>query len=188
MFLKNEKGFTLVELMVGMIVLSFFMLGTYVFSHSMLTFSNQGNARAEMQRQGTLALEYTIRGIREADNNIVVYDFEGGAQNGISVTTANGVFNYWSEVTPADTTREDNMYMNLCSGGGCDEILIGDYMEGGFSIKVNTLAFVDNFDGVDPTTNTVNISLSLNLMDLKSNPAELLETMNFNAEVQPRNR
>ena len=178
MYLLNEDGFTLAELLVGIIVVSVFMLGTFVFQHNMLAFSRQGDTRVEMQRQGTLALEYIIRGVREA-SDIDISPGEGGVDNGITVTTPDAVFDYWSVEDAGD--RQDNMYMDQGTG---EELLVGDYTQGGFSIKVDDLVFTDNY----PTTNVININFTLNLLDLGSSPAETLETMNFSAQVQPRNR
>jgi prepilin-type N-terminal cleavage/methylation domain-containing protein len=182
MCLGDDSGFTLVELLVGMVVISIFMLGTFVFQHNMLAFSHQGAARLELQQQGTLALEYMIRGLREA-SVVDIDDYEGGIDNGIAVVTPKGQQEYWSVENPGD--REDNLYMNL---GGGEELLIGDYAQGGFGIKVDDLSFSDNYDGVNPVTNTVDINLDLKLVDLSADPAVILETMNFNAQVQPRNR
>jgi prepilin-type N-terminal cleavage/methylation domain-containing protein len=182
MWPREEEGFTLIEVIVGLIVVSLFMLGAFVFQHDMLTFSRQGTARADLQQQGMLALEYMIRGVREA-STVSIGDWEGGTNNGITVTTPDGTRSYWS-VEDAGA-RQDNLYMNQGSG---EELLIGDYSRGGFGIKVAALSFSDNYDGADPTTNTVDIDLSLKLLDLTVVPAVTLETMDFDSQVQPRNR
>jgi hypothetical protein len=77
--------------------------------------------------------------------------------------------------------REDHLYMD--EGGG-EEMLLGDYVHNGFSIRVEDLSFNDNY----PTINTVDVSFNLKLQDLSTDPATTLETMNFGAQVQPRNR
>jgi len=182
MYLKNEKGFTLIELIVGIVIVSLFMLGTFIFQHNMQTFSRQGTTKTELQREGTLALEYMIRDIREAMSVNIDDSPEGGVENRIIVSTPYQIITYWSVEDNTVPTREDNLYMDRGSG---EEILVGDYSEGGFGIKVDDLTFTDNY----PTSNIVDINLSLKLLDLKVNPAvELGESMVFSAQVQPRNR
>jgi hypothetical protein len=154
------------------------MLGTFIFQHNMLAFSRQGDTRVEMQRQGTLALEYMIRGVREA-SDVIIGEGEGGDDNGITVTTLDGDLDYWSVEDAGE--RQDSMYMDQGSG---EELLIGDYSQGGFSIKVDDLVFNDNY----PTTNIIDVDFTLKLLDLSTNPADTLETMDFSAQVQPRNR
>jgi prepilin-type N-terminal cleavage/methylation domain-containing protein len=182
MSLRDEAGFTLVELIIGVIIMTLLTLGIYVFMHNLEDVSHAAAARTQLQQEGSLILEDIVKDIREADT-ITIGDVEGGTSNYILIESPTiSTVSYWSvEGDPDAGHQEGELYKNE---GGNDLLLAGDYNQGGVVVNVNDLIFSDNL-----AANLVTIDLNLQMVRINPDlSTTTLEVVTFSASAEPRNR
>ncbi len=182
MYLRNEKGSTLVELMISMIIISMVLLGFYVFAHNVEDMFGYNEAQNALQQEASLILHDIVKDLREAET-ITIDDVEGGASNYLLIeSTAIGSHSYWSVGNnPFTGHLQGEFYKN---DGAADQILLGDYMEQGISLNVADLTFTDNL-----ANNLVTVAMQLQLVETYPDQSTaVIETRDFNASAQPRNR
>jgi prepilin-type N-terminal cleavage/methylation domain-containing protein len=86
----NERGFTILELLIAMAIGSFMMVGVSGFYFSALRFNAEGNAQTYLQRQGTLVLDELARQVRPA-TGLAIATCNGNTKS-LQVTNTLGTF------------------------------------------------------------------------------------------------
>ena len=85
--MMNKKGYTLVEALISVLILSFILLGVYGVLHTGNTIITNDNALLEMQQQARNAMDRIVREVRESSTQtITVIDADS---DNISFTTPN---------------------------------------------------------------------------------------------------
>ncbi len=180
--LKDEKGLSLIELNISIMIAVVLSLAFFVLIHNFGDINQAVAARIQLQQEGSLILMDMVKDIREAET-ITIDSVEGGTDNCLEVYSPFiGVRTYWSVGDdPITGHKEGELYKNE---GAADELLIGDYNDGGITLNVDDLTFTD-----DESANLVTIFLDLQL--IKTYPdlnTKVLEVAPLNASAQPRNR
>jgi len=142
----SQKGFTLIELMIGMAVTTIVGMAGYSFFNNSLNFTVTHSKKAEMQRETRTAVDMIVREIRSAGFGILD-PLSGGTH-----TAAAG----FSTITPGNNADPDpegvaNQLDNISIGGGFQMIgtLNVSAPEGANTIVVTPLA------GTDPTNPSI---------------------------------
>jgi prepilin-type N-terminal cleavage/methylation domain-containing protein len=81
---NSQKGFTLFELMVAVILAGIMMTGAFLISKQFMDLWEAGKSRMEAQRQGTYALGVMERNIKQG-NDYLIENYGSGTDNKITV-------------------------------------------------------------------------------------------------------
>jgi len=178
---KNQKGFTLFELMVAVILAGIMMTGALLISNQFVELWRAGNSRMEAQRQGTYALGVMERNIKQG-NDYLIENYGSGTDNKITVKNiptqigqtivAKDIVYYWDN---SDTAH----YQPIKEKKDTPEIIIipdtYTYIEGDAGksdFTVEDLTFTPE-DRLDASGNTVARVVRI---DLKLKKPKVLDT------------
>ena len=116
----NERGTTLLESLIALVVGSVVLLGISSFYLATLRFSRQDSAQTFLQRQGVLLLEEMARQIRSATALTSSGDCVNNGANSLQGTnTLNQVFSFsWNSTQPTqlNEARPGGGTVNLLAG------------------------------------------------------------------------
>jgi prepilin-type N-terminal cleavage/methylation domain-containing protein len=119
--IKNIKGFTLIELMVVVSILSFVIIGLVTFFGGGIRSWISGQNQLEAQREARMAVDRMVKEIREANK---VYN---GYENGIEVS-------YPSDFGKSNVSYDLNVATGVITRNNTNEV-IDHIPDGGFIIE-----------------------------------------------------
>jgi len=110
----NERGLTLLELLLALAIGGIVVLGASGFYLSTVRFTDESNSQAFLQRQGTLVVDELARQIRPA--TALVRGTCNADANSLSVTNSSGVYCFY---------KAGNRLLEDRPGGGTADLLSG---------------------------------------------------------------
>ena len=187
----NERGITLLESIIAMVIGSVVLLGIGSFYVATARFSRQDNAQIALQRQGTLIIEEMARQIRPATAlNQGTGLCAGGDTNSLKATNSLGDFCFYRASTCSQTTKPcsttaDCPQGNICfsnskqlledrPGGGTENLLRGSLVPLTVSSFVTSLGSAVCPDG---TSGCQIATITLQLQDNAQNSMTFKTTL-----------
>ncbi len=207
MYLQNEQGFGIVELIVSTIIVVGLSMGIFGFYNQMSSFASQGTSKLDLQQEASVILEEIANHIREGGDiagvGIDIWSYYG-AEDWYQQNSGN-----WLRVDKKllyDLGKVPQRYVRIWgeqynnygakeiwkSRGGVGEyfnnmeLLLGDHDIGGYRAEVDNITFTD-FWNAGNGPNQVRVNLTLKVTDLQD-PGGAQNTMTFTTQVEPRNR
>jgi len=111
----NERGTTLVELLIATVVGSVVLLGIGSFYVATMRASHQDSAQTFLQRQGAMIIEEMARQIRPA----TALSGNCNGANSLQVINSNGTFCFYRDSTSAQLRGGPGGTANLLVGSRC---------------------------------------------------------------------
>jgi len=212
MYLDNEKGLGLIELIITTIVMTFIVLGTFSFQINMNQVSRQSSARYQMQTQGNETLNYVNRylelannGPDDMENNPLATCSNGGnvdtnggyndiiinnpedtcATGGEACKKSKGYqYRFWSILSGNITTNPNYgyVYMKQIYPAVGPQQILVGDYNDG-KFGIRALQFAAEHDN---GIGTVDVIIKLGLFDLETD--SMIESMRFISAVKPRNQ
>jgi prepilin-type N-terminal cleavage/methylation domain-containing protein len=136
----NERGLTLIELLVALAIGSFVLFGASGFYLSTVRFTEQSNAQTYLQRQAVLVVDELTRQIRPA--TALARGTCNADANSLRVTNSSGVYCFY---------QSGNQLLEDRPGGGTSNLLSGSLA----SLAANS--FTTNLSGGTKATITFQI-------------------------------
>ena len=110
----NDRGLTLIELLVALVIGSFVLLGASGFYLSTVRFTKQSNSQAYLQRQAAQVVDELTRQIRPA--TALARGTCSADANSLRVTNSSGVYCFY---------KSGNQLLEDRPGGGTSNLLSG---------------------------------------------------------------
>lgn len=141
----SQRGATLIELLIVVLIASVVLLGIGSFYVSMLVSYNTGNAQAFVQRQGTLIQEEMARQILPADavpgGNCSPGSDKG--TNSLRVATNEGNFCFYQNANKIKVCESTALTDTTCKANTERDLLLGSPVP----LKANNLSFTTSAGG-----------------------------------------
>lgn len=179
---KNQKGFTLIELIVALVLAGIMMVGAFFICRDFMDTWDHELSSIEMQRQGTYALSKMGDTIKNGVE-FSIGDYGGGSKNKLAVTVptdggdAKNIEYYWDE---ADTGRFKPVREKDETGPQTITIIPDTYLEGG---QIRSQLVVEGLTFSNESGAGGSVRIDLKLKDTGRNGL----TYDFTAAVRLRN-